>query len=492
MFHLKHDTTRAAALLFFTTIALGCGEPDDESPTGAVTADPDGGRVATPDAGSWPGANPRPQGDAGPTAEPSCAEGQALADLPYLDGPTCLPMCAGESSPCSGRRACVDAEGAFVCAPLPELVSVEEVGTINAGYAVTSNARGQLFLFRDDLLSDNLLFSTAGSDGIFGEAQIVAKLEDEGSTQKAFGNMSAAADDDGRVAIMWNSSAFTSSGLGSSSLTEFSNIATFEPGSPVPKLRLLSAGKPDLKNYSDLAHNFDLTYGPSGEPTIAKNSPQTGKTLYGAPDALVEAWAPSNNIASMNLMRDARGAGHMFYIDAESGRAIYQYAPSDAPSTDESGLALVGSDQRPASIAAQIAPGGTIGVHITRREEGDTIFALADQPEPGAPIAEMWAAVSLVEEFGFSPLDHDITFSTTLGWIVCGMTPRGLECRGLSETSRGLERTVIPSEPLRNVTQKYGGGRKDLQVESMPDGSVHAFWITQLENTRTLHHAVIK
>jgi hypothetical protein len=150
-------------------------------------------------------------------------------------------------------------------------------------------------------------------------------------------------------------------------------------------------------------------------------------------------------------------------------------------------------EDRPASVSMDIAPDGSLGLHLTRWEDGQTTFIW------GAPVVNQNHEVEefdmlyydVTAGFGAAPEVHDIVYSSTMGFVVCGQkSDDRLWCQTVSE---GAERPLPPTQLSQAPVFTGIRDLTALQLGVSADGTLHVFWTQESAGEgRDLHHAAIR
>ena len=154
---------------------------------------------------------------------------------------------------------------------------------------------------------------------------------------------------------------------------------------------------------------------------------------------------------------------------------------------------LEGLEDQPASVSMDIAPDGSLGIHLTRWEDGQTTFILGAPVVRGSSVESFNFAYDDGRNFGAFPETQDIAYSPTMGFVMCGQrSDERIWCQTVSSAPRPLPLTQISQGPVSSPGAVEVNSLA-LQLDVAPDGTLHVFWTQENQNRQQhLHHAVVR
>ena len=415
-------------------------------------------------------------------ATPSCASNEINVQLNYLDDPVCLESCDPDANEdgCDPGYSCLGLSGGSgACAPNAEVVMTQALTTTWGNYSVAADDLGRVHVFYVDAALSALRSMLGTSQGVFGQSTEFLGENDGGGVDNEFEDIRATAGPGGRVGLSWN--VFSRSGFVPNAYFAISKY--YAELGPVSDSGVYSSYELTL-NTTESHESFAVSYAGT-DLTVVANNLSTETIKYGRPGSMNSVFTPSSTIADISLVHDAQRGGHMVYRDDFNG-VVYQHLPSVSSGGDQDDSFKLADqeDDDPAGLDMAIAPDGTVGVHMTFWENSKSEFCTGKASRPGGSVGSFDCFE--FELFGAEPMNNAVTFSDSLGWVVCGGTSRGLECIGLSDTDRPVARTLISNQ----MTAGGSSTRNSVQLVSSSDGSVHVFWLQG--SSPVLHHALIR
>ena len=242
------------------------------------------------------------------------------------------------------------------------------------------------------------------------------------------------------------------------------------------------------------ASNYDIREDSKGSAVSVGRDNRRGTFSYWHEDSgqKSEFEAPGDNlIYSLDTTLGKKDQVQLFYVDDDSNELVYQYVRPGGVSTLEDTKILLAHDLEPTNVSAASDEHGNVVIYATIGTSAKGQIIIGKESVQG-PLGDWKFYEDSEGKFlAFDHNTHDVAYSPTLGFVVCGRDGDGyLSCRQISEGKRTFGFMRISQQPILQ-TKPFEDDNVSLVVGPM--GELHILWRGDrwVSSQAPLHHAVL-